>query len=94
MINKKMKNYEEIRDVKKGKIIIHKEIVGNILNYLTKGIFPNNNPESFMNAYTIAHHLCDLGDKQTNDLLQYHNKIITNYMIDCKNELKKQSNNN
>ena len=47
-----------------------------------------------MNAYTIAQRLCDLGDKQAKDLLDYHNQTITNYMIDCKNKLKTQSNNN
>ena len=84
----------EIRDVKKGKKMIQKEIINNILNYLTKGIFPNNKPESFMNAYTIAQRLCDLGDKQAKDLLDYHNQTIKTYMIDCKNKLKTQSNNN
>ena len=89
-----MKSFENIKDVKKGKKMIQKEIIDNILNYLTKGIFPNNKPESFMNAYTIAQRLCDLGDKQAKDLLDYHNQTITNYMIDCKNKLKTQSNNN
>ena len=87
-----MKKFSEIKDIKKGKKAIQKEIIDNIINYLTKGIFPNNNPESFMNAYTIVQRLCDIGDKQSKDLLEYHNDTIRNYIIDCKTELKKQSN--
>ena len=86
-----MKKASDAKDIKKGKKMIQKEIIDNILNYLTKGIFPNNKPESFMNAYTIVSGLCDMGDKQAKELLEYHKQIIQNYIFDCKKILKNQS---
>ena len=86
-----MKKASDAKDIKKGKKMIQKEIIDNILNYLTKGIFPNNKPESFMNAYTIVSGLCDMGDKQAKELLEYHKQTIQNYIFDCKKILKNQS---
>ena len=86
-----MKKASDAKEIKKGKKMIQKEIIDNILNYLTKGIFPNNKPESFMNAYTIVSGLCDMGDKQAKELLEYHKQTIQNYIFDCKKILKNQS---
>ena len=89
-----MMKASDVKDVKKGKKMVQKEIIDKILNYLKKGIFPNNKPESFMNAYTIIQGSCDMGDKQAKEMLDYHKEIIENYIIDCKKILKNQSTNN
>ena len=84
----------DVKDFKTAKKIIEREMVNNILEYLNHGVFPNNKPNSYMNAYTAAHVLSDLGDKQSADLLNYHNNTIESYIIDCKKKLNKETNNN
>ena len=91
-MKKETKKGKEIKDFKVGKKEIEREIIKNILEYLKNGVFPNNKPESFMNAYTIISNLSDQGDKQSQELLNFHNQVIQNYILDCKKEFKSQNN--
>ena len=79
-----MKQAKDIKDFKTGRKEIEKEMIKNILEYLKNGVFPNNNPHSYMNAYTIVQALSDMGDDKNRELLNYHNQTIENYIIDCK----------
>ena len=83
-----------VKDFKSAKKIIEREMVNNILEYLNTGVLPSNKPNSYMNAYTAAQVLSDIGDKQSADLFNYHNNIIESYIIDCKKKLNKETNTN
>ena len=89
-----MQNSEasKVKEFKQAKKIIEREMVNNILEYLNTGVLPSNKPNSYMNAYTAAQVLSDLGDKQSADLLNYHNNIIESYIIDCRKKMSKESN--
>ena len=89
-----MKKEEKYKDFKVVRQIVETEMIQNILEYLRNGVFPNNKPNSYMNAYTAVHGFADEGDKQCNQLLDYHNGTIKSYIQDCSAELKKESNNN
>ena len=67
------------------------EIINGILEYLRNGIFPNNNPDSYMNAYTLVHDLSNKGETQSESLFNYHNNKIQEYIEECSNILKKES---
>ena len=41
----------------------------------------------FFNAYTVVIAFADLGNKECQELYDYYNQIIENYIIDCKNKL-------
>ena len=71
---------------------IEKQMINNILEYLKNGNFPNNNPKSFIDAYTIVNTLSDQVDKNNPELLAYHNQTIQNYIFDCKRELESEKN--
>ena len=67
-----MKQAKDIKDFKTGKKEIEREMIRNILEYLKNGVFPNNNPNSFMNAYTIVQVLSDQCDDKSQNLFNYH----------------------
>ena len=69
------------------------EIINGILEYLRNGIFPNNNPDSYMNAYTLVHDLSNKGETQSESLFNYHNNKIQEYIEECSNILTKESKN-
>ena len=83
---------KEIKDFKVGKKEIEKEIIKSLLDYLKSGILPDSKPDGFMKAYTIINNLSDQGDKQSQELLNYHNQVIQNYILDCKKALNSQNN--
>ena len=89
-----MKQAKDIKDFKTGKKEIEREMIRNILEYLKNGVFPNNNPNSFMNAYTIVQVLSDMGDDKSQNLFNYHNDTIKNYILDCTIDLRKENNTN
>jgi len=84
----KEKKKGEIKDYKTGRKELEKGMIKNILEYLRNGEFPNNNPKSYMTAYTIVQTLCDVGDKYSSELLNFHNDIIERYIRECKKELE------
>ena len=71
---------------------LEKEIINGILDYLRSGIFPNNDPSSYMNAYTTVNKTVDEDNNTQNEhLFNYHNRIIQEYIEDCCNLVKKES---
>ena len=66
-------------------------MIKGILEYVRNGTFPNNSPNSYMNAYTIVNGMADIGDQESEALFNYHNKIIQGYIDDCSNLIKKES---
>ena len=89
-----MKKDNRYKDFKVVRQIVETEMIQNILEYLRNGVFPNNKPNSYMNAYTAVHGFSDEGDKQCHQLLEYHNGTIKSYIQDCSTELSKESSNN
>ncbi len=80
-----------IKDIKVAKKELEKEMIRGILEYLKKGTFPNNNPNSYMNAYTLVQNMADLGDQESENLFEYHNTIIQGYIQDCYKIVSKDS---
>ena len=66
-------------------------MIKGILEYVRKGTFPNNSPNSYMNAYTIVHSMSDLGEAESENLFDYHNSIIQGYIQDCFKIVSKES---
>ena len=88
MLNVEQKSY----NIKKIKKVLEKEMINGILQYVNNGIFPNNSPNSYMNAYTLVQNTADLGDNQCEDLFNYHNKTIQNFIESCLKKVNKLSN--
>ena len=88
MLNVEQKSY----NIKKIKKELEKEMINGILQYVNNGIFPNNSPNSYMNAYTLVQNTADLGDNQCEDLFNYHNKTIQNFIESCLKKVNKLSN--
>ena len=80
-----------IKDIKTARKELEKEMIKGILEYLRNGTFPNNSPNSYMNAYTIVQGMADIGDQESEALFNYHNKIIQGYIEDCSNLIRKES---
>ena len=70
---------------------IEEEMINKIFGYLKNGVFSNNSPNSYYNAYSTVVALADEGDDFSYNLLQYHNQTIEKYIIDCKNEFIKEN---
>ena len=82
----------KIKDIKTAKKELEKEMIRGILEYLKNGTEPNNNPNSYMNAYTIVQNMADMGDEECGQLFEYHNKIITNFIELCYKNVSHESN--
>ena len=54
-----MTNKPPIKDIKIAKKELEKEMIRGILEYVKNGTFPNNSPNSYMNAYTIVQNMAD-----------------------------------
>ena len=81
----------KINDIKKVKKELEKEMIKGILEYVKKGTFPNNSPNSYMNAYTLVQNVADLGDSQCEELFKYHNKTIQTFIESCYKKVNKLS---
>ena len=88
-----MSNNPVIKDIKVAKKKLEKEMIKGILEYLKNGTFPNNSPNSYMNAYTIVQNLADSGDNESEALFNYHNSTIQKYIEDCYKTISKESTN-
>ena len=82
----------KLNDIKIVKKELEKEMIKGILEYVKNGIFPNNSSNSYMNAYTIVQNMADLGDSQCEQLFNYHNQIIQNFIEGCLKKVIKLSN--
>ena len=82
----------EYYDIKKGINNIEKFMINNIFYYLKNGVFSNDNPLNYINAYAQVQILCDDGYRFSNDLFSYYNTTIKNYILECKNELESENN--
>ena len=82
----------KLNDIKIVKKELEKEMIKGILEYVKNGIFPNNSSNSYMNAYTIVQNMADLGDSQCEQLFNYHNQIIQNFIEGCHKKVSKLSN--
>ena len=80
------------KDFKTIKKEIEKEMIKGILRYVKFGEFPNNSPNSYMNAYTLILNYSDVGDSQSEELFHYYSKIIENFIKECLKKVKKLSN--
>ena len=71
-------------EVKDGVKIIEEEVLNNIFEYLKTGKFKKISNDSYMNAFTAINKLADKGDRNCAKLLDYHNRIIEKYIMECK----------
>ena len=82
----------KIKDIKLAKKELEKEMIRGIIEYLKNGTEPNNNPNSYMNAYTIVQNMADVGEEECGQLFDYHNKIITGFVELCYKNVSQESN--
>ena len=82
-----------IKDIKSAKKELEREMIKGILEYVKNGTFPNNSPNSYMNAYTIVQSMADLGDPESEALFSYHNCTIQGFIEDCYKKLNQKSSN-
>ena len=67
---------------------IEKEMIKGIIIYAYKDILPNNNPNSYINAYTLVQNYVDSAeDKELEEMNDYHNKIIMDYIKDSNEKI-------
>ena len=59
---------------------IEEEMLKGILDYLKNGVIPNNNPNSFVNAFSKVENIINNYDEYSNYLLEYHNKVIREFI--------------
>ena len=59
---------------------IEEEILNGILDYLKNGAIPNSNPNSFINAFSKVENIINNYDEYSNYLLEYHNKVIREFI--------------
>ena len=83
-INEKKMSFNEFK--KK----IEKEMINSILIYVYKGILPNNNLNSYINAYSLAQTYIDYGDKQIKELTQYYNELLIDFIKECNKKMSPQ----
>ena len=81
-----------IKDIKSAKKELEKEMIKGIFEYVKYGTFPNNSPNSYMNAYTIVQNMADQGDQESEALFNYHNEKIKGFVNDCYTTISKESN--
>ena len=89
-IKKEIKSDENIKGIKIppevkeaiDKLIkeIEEEMLKGILDYLKNGVIPNNNPNSFVNAFSKVENIINNYDEYSNYLLEYHNKVIREFI--------------
>ena len=80
-----------IKDIRVAKKELDKEMIKGILEYVRNGIFPNNSPNSYMNAYTIVQNMADLGDNESEALFDHYNKTIQKFIEDCYKIVSKET---
>jgi hypothetical protein len=78
-------------DMKEAKKYLEKEMIKGILEYARNGTFPNNNSNSFINAYTLVLNMADKGDDPSEELFNYYNKIIQDFIEECQKKISKIS---
>ena len=81
----------KLRDIKSVKNELEKQIIRGIIEYARNGTLPNNNPNTYLKAYSIIQYLADLGDSESNAIFNYHNSIIQNFIEDSYKILSKES---
>jgi hypothetical protein len=71
---------------------LEKEMINGILEYVKEGIFPNNSPNSYINVYTYVQTYSDESNEKCEELFNYQNKILKEFIEDCQKKIKKLSN--
>ena len=82
----KFKEFNELRKE------LEKEMINGILEYLKDGIFPNNSPDSYINVYTYVQTFSDLSNEKCEELFNYQNRILKDFIEECHKKIKKLSN--
>ena len=68
--------------------IIYESMIKGLLEFLEKGTFPNNSPNSYMMAYSEVHKLADDDNNSSEQLFNYYVKVITEYVNKAYNKIK------
>ena len=67
--------------------IIYESMIKGLLEFLEKGTFPNNSPNSYMMAYSEVHKLADDDNNSSEQLFNYYVKVITEYVNKAYNKI-------
>lgn len=73
--------------IRNAKAELKDKMINGILEYVTHGTFPNNSPNSYMNAYTLVNKLADDGDTESEALFKFHNEVIKKFVVECREAL-------
>jgi hypothetical protein len=68
--------------------IIYESMIKGLLEFLEKGTFPNNSPNSYMTAYSEVHKLADDDNNSSEPLFNYYVKVITDYVTKAYNKIR------
>ena len=79
------------KDIKVAKKELEKEMIKGILEYIKNGVFPNNSPNSYINAYTIVTNMADTDEEKCEAIFEYHNKTIQKFIEDCYKTVSKEN---
>ena len=101
LLNKKRKTDEEIEEqniknmnvniLNQIKDTIEKEMVNSILQYLKNGVNLNVGPNSYMNSYSIIQKNSELNNQISDCIIEYHNKVIQDFIDYCYLNYEKES---
>ena len=82
----------EILSIEEGIKEIEKLMINDIFEYLNNGITQKNKSNSnFINCQNIVNYFSDTGYAMSKRLLDYHNKTIENYIIECTKKLSSEN---
>ena len=81
-----------VKDKEEAERILENVMINGILEYVRNGVFPGNNPNSYMDAYTTVKTLADEGDSQSEDLFKYYGDKIKKYIDESYNEIRNEPN--
>jgi hypothetical protein len=82
----------EIKDIPQAKKELEKEMINGIIDYLKYGTDPNNNANSYLKVYNIVKEVLDSSYDARTNLLEYHNKIISDFVDFSFKNISKESN--
>ena len=86
-----MSSKEKITDLKVAKKELEKGMIKGILEYVKNGIFPNNNPNSYMSAYEMVYNMSNFGEQQNDALFEFYIITIRKFIEHCYKTVSKES---
>ena len=67
------------------------KMIKGILEFTKNGTFPNNNENTYLEAYATVQNIADSGDYASEVLFEYYNQTIQKYIEDCYKNISKET---